>query len=166
MIVTLALDAASQDFFEAQRQMYFPPARNVIPAHVTLFHALPGTLIDTVTAELQNTTCQPVFSIDVTGLRFLGNGTAYRLESAQLLLLRAQLAARFANVLTPQDAQRFQPHITIQNKVPALQAKQLYEQLTRGFAPFTVTAISLTLWHYRGGPWDLAAQFKFEDSAN
>lgn len=42
LIVTLALDEQAQARFDALRSRHFPPDRNVLDAHVTLFHALPG----------------------------------------------------------------------------------------------------------------------------
>ncbi|WP_228763515.1 2'-5' RNA ligase family protein [Brevundimonas sp. SPF441] len=42
LIVTAALDARAFAYFEALRRRHFPPHLNQIPAHLTLFHALPG----------------------------------------------------------------------------------------------------------------------------
>ncbi|RYG16668.1 MAG: 2'-5' RNA ligase family protein, partial [Caulobacteraceae bacterium] len=42
LIVTAALDDGAFDWFEDLRQSHFPRHRNQVPAHLTLFHALPG----------------------------------------------------------------------------------------------------------------------------
>src|SRR6476469_7699644 len=42
LIVTLLLDDAAQQRFDALRTAHFPAERNHLAAHVTLFHALPG----------------------------------------------------------------------------------------------------------------------------
>jgi len=42
LILTLALDGEAFALFDRLRREHFPPERNVVPAHVTLFHALPG----------------------------------------------------------------------------------------------------------------------------
>ncbi len=42
LIVTVALDEGAFAWFEDLRQTHFPPGRNQVPAHLTLFHALPG----------------------------------------------------------------------------------------------------------------------------
>lgn len=42
-ILTLHLDPTAQSRFEALRQRHYPPERNQIPAHLTLFHTLPDT---------------------------------------------------------------------------------------------------------------------------
>src|SRR5215217_6904909 len=52
LVLTLALDAATAAWLEALRRAHFPPERNLVPAHVTLFHALPGEAIAAVRAAL------------------------------------------------------------------------------------------------------------------
>ena len=42
LIITAALDDGAFDWFDGLRQTHFPRHRNVVPAHLTLFHALPG----------------------------------------------------------------------------------------------------------------------------
>jgi hypothetical protein len=42
LILTLKMDRESFSRFEGLRQAHFPPHRNFIPAHLTLFHHLPG----------------------------------------------------------------------------------------------------------------------------
>ena len=51
LILTLMLDAGTQAWLEALRRAHFPPGRNLVPAHVTLFHALPGAEGDAVLAR-------------------------------------------------------------------------------------------------------------------
>jgi hypothetical protein len=47
-VVTLLLDDGAQRRFDRLREAYFPPERNHVAAHVTLFHALPGGQRDRV----------------------------------------------------------------------------------------------------------------------
>ena len=163
LIVTLAF--ASDDFirFDAMRRRHFPPQRNHIPAHLTLFHHLPGDREAEVARSLADV-CKDIapFALTVTGLRFLGFGSAYALRSAALDPLRATLATHWANDLTAQDRQKFTAHVTIQNKAPADLAKQLFAELEAGFEPFEVTATGLLLWRYLGGPWERAAFHAFD----
>ncbi len=162
LILTLMVDEASFAVFDGQRRQHFPPGRNLIPAHVTLFHHLPGghlAEIEAVLADLSRS--QEPFSVAVAGLRLLGRGVAYRLESPVLDLLRAGLAGRWRAWLTPQDVQRFQPHVTIQNKVDPAQARALLTALEASFRPWKATAEGLQLWHYRGGPWEAVETFRF-----
>ena len=162
LILTLALDERSFAFFDGERRRYFPAARNVIPAHLTLFHHLPGEEVDRIRSLLAAVAAAHTpFSVAVTGLRPLGRGVAYKLESSALTVLRADLARRWADWLTPQDAQRFQPHVTIQNKADPAQARALLARLEEAFTPFTVAAEGLHLWRYLGGPWEAVETFRF-----
>ena len=152
LILTLALDPAAQARFDALRAAHFPPERNHLAAHVTLFHALPDALAigDDVRAAARR---QP-FPVRVSGLRSLGRGVAYVLEAAELTALRRELAEGWASLLTPQDRQRHAPHVTVQNKVTPAAARALLADLSTGFAPYAVTATGLALWRYLGGPWE------------
>jgi 2'-5' RNA ligase len=160
LIVTLFLDEQSQAEFDRQRAAYFPPERNHVAAHVTLFHALPGEQFDAVAEDLEAVD-RPAFEVVVAGLRLLGGGVAYRLESGELLDLRARLAAAWEPWLTRQDRQRFAPHVTVQNKVAPAVARELHDRLSAGFAPWTATAIGLGLWRYLGGPWEPVVEQPF-----
>ena len=159
-ILTLQLDPHSQTHFESMRQQYFPPERNQIPAHLTLFHTLPDTPAASATLQQVAAKHKP-FPMQVTGLRSLGKGVAYKLASPQALALHAELSAAFADDLSPQDKQRFMPHVVIQNKATPEQARLLLATLTAGFQSFQVQAIGLELWHYLGGPWQLAETIPF-----
>lgn len=162
LILTVRLDAASFVFFEDLRQRHFPSQRNHIPAHVTLFHHLPGDRIGLVTAELERAAgTVPTMAGRVSGLRFLGKGVAFHLECPGIEALRADLAGRFADALTRQDQGRIRPHVTVQNKVAPDMARRLFDDLSAGFRPFAFRATGLLLWRYRGGPWDAAGSFPF-----
>ena len=162
LIVTLALDGPSFAVFDGARRRHFPPDRNHIPAHLTLFYRLPGTQEPAIAAALaQAAESRPPIPLRVTGLRSLGRGVAYTLASPDLDALRARLAGRWPAWLTPQDRQPFRPHVTIQNKVEPAAAAALLAALGRTFSPFDATGEGLRLWRYRGGPWDAAAFFPF-----
>ncbi|WP_257722066.1 hypothetical protein [Hymenobacter sp. PAMC 26628] len=40
-------------------------------------------------------------------------------------------------------------------------ARQLLANLQADFQPFAATGTGLKLWAYRGGPWELRAEFAF-----
>jgi len=164
LILTVALDAGALAFFDARRRRHFPPERNLIPAHLTLFHALPGAEVATILRDLEEAAGRrPPLSLAVAGLRSLGRGVAYRIESPDLAELRRDLAARWLAWLTPQDRQPHQPHVTVQNKVDPSVARATLAELAAAFAPFTATGRGLDLWRYRGGPWEAVAQVAFAD---
>ena len=162
-VLTLRLDPESQARFDDLRQQHFPPERNLIAAHVTLFHTLPEEAwIPTRLSE--HATGQPAFPISVTGVRSLGKGVAYTLASTSLQNLHRALAQVFVSDLTPQDRQRFQPHVVVQNKVTPAAAQKLLRLLEAEFVPWSIQAVGLDLWHYLGGPWQLAQTFLFESA--
>ena len=162
LILTLTLDEDAQHHFDQLRTAYFPPARNYLRAHVTLFHHLPGTDYAAVVAQLRTVAAAtPNMALRVTGVRFLGQGVAYTLENAALQHLHRELQATWAPALHPQDLQPLRPHITVQNKVTPATARALHEELTASFEPHTVAGTGLALWAYRNGPWDLLDRFAF-----
>ncbi len=163
LIVTLRMEASAAARFTALRQAHFPPERNWLAAHITLFHALPVASIDRVltdVADLASTT--ESFAMRVDRLLFLGRGVAYGLAAPHALNLRTRLADRWAPLLGRQDrAGPGRLHITVQNKVAPATARALHDHLERTFAPEEVEATGLEVWYYLGGPWQLASAFDF-----
>ena len=159
-ILTLEMDEASQAWFEQLRQAHYPVHLNQIAAHLTLFHTVPDTaeVYDALRMAAEG---QERFAMQVTGLRLLGRGVAYQVGSRALLDLHAELVEAFREHLSAQDKQRFVPHVVVQNKATPERAKLLLAELQAGFRARRVEAIGLQLWHYLGGPWELAERFPF-----
>lgn len=160
LIVSAALDAPLQERLDALRRTHFPPARLVVGAHLTLFHALPGDrLEDVLTAcrELAARQGGPL-PAQATEPMALGHGVAIRLEVPGLKELHRALQQRFADVLSPQDKQGLHAHVTVQNKVTTEQARALLEQLRTDWEPQDGAVEALVVWHYRGGPWEEAGR--------
>ena len=84
----------------------------------------------------------------------MGLGVAFSMQSLELKELHAGLAQCFWNWLTPQDRQKFDPHLTVQNKVAPEAAKSLLGLLEADFRPFYITARGICLWRYLNGPWE------------
>ena len=162
LILTAALDPASSARFERERRQHFPADRNIVPAHVTLFHHLPGDQVEAIDACLGALAgSQPVAGFAIASVRFLGRGSAYALDMPAVSALRQELAKRWEPWLTPQDRQRWMPHVTVQNKAPPAEAKRLHASLLAGFAPHDGTVLGLDLWHYLNGPWEQAGHYPF-----
>jgi 2'-5' RNA ligase len=162
LILTLQFDEPSFAFFDEQRRRYFPPERNFIPAHLTLFHHLPGEHAGTIRQDIEAyASRQHPFTLHVQGLRSLGRGVAYTLESVELAKMRRHLAMQWNDWLNPQDRQNHLPHVTVQNKVDPTAARALLEELSDSFEPFQAEAVGLELWWYRGGPWERVRGFRF-----
>lgn len=166
LILTLGFDPAAFAVLDGLRRAHFPAHLNFIPAHLTLFHHLPGERLAEVSDEVaREAASTPAFAVQVEGLRKLGRGVALTIGSRELIALRARLAQVFADDLTPQDRQGFRPHVTIQNKVAPDAANALFERMSERFTPWTARAEALLLWHYRQGLWEAAGRYNLERSA-
>jgi 2'-5' RNA ligase len=165
LIVTLKLDADTFARFDRLRREHFPAKRNHISAHLTLFHQLPGEEREGVEADLLAVAPTAPIDLQVTGPRSLGRGVAFDIASPPLNALRAELARCWAQWLTPQDRHGFRPHVTVQNKVTAEEARALKASLSAGFSPFTARGEGFQLWRYLDGPWALEAEVAFRPSS-
>lgn len=162
LILTLMMDEASTEWFEALRRQWFPPERNLVPAHLTLFHNLPGSEAEAVLATVRRAcAAAAAITLDVAGPWSLGRGVAYRLRSPELDDFRAALAREFEPWLTPQDRQGFRSHVTVQNKAEPAEAKALLERLQQTFEPFEVIGEGVAVWRYLRGPWEAADRIPF-----
>jgi 2'-5' RNA ligase len=136
------------------RQAHFPPDRNVLRAHLTVFHRLPGEHSEKIVERLERVADgHHLVSAEVSALRHLGAGVAYSVASPPLQQIHARLRAEFVAWLGPQDMQKWQPHITIQNKVSKPRADALYGDLSHNFQAHPIEILGLDLWDYLGGPW-------------
>lgn len=161
LIVTAELGAADFAWLDGQRRLYFPPERNQLSAHLTMFHALPPSLEDEVRDQLKALVAGPPPVATVAGLINLGSGVAYRVVSDNLDAIRETLADHFHGSLSAQDAAGWRAHVTIQNKVAPRDAKSLFDLLERDFRPRALTIHGLALHRYLGGPWQTLGRWSF-----
>ncbi len=143
------------------RQAHFPPERNQLAAHLTLFHHLPPDVAPELKRRLTEATRAPAPRAWLAGLLDLGRGVAFRVESPELEAIRADLADAFGSLLVPQDRAGWRPHVTIQNKVEPREAKALKFALEGGFVRRPLAIAGLASWWYRGGPWEPLSRHMF-----
>jgi len=136
------------------RRTHFPPERNQVPAHLTLFHHLPPSVERELGQRLAISTAAPPPQARIAGVINLGAGTAFRVESKALEEIRNDLAEAFRGMLTPQDMAPWRPHITVQNKVEPRVARGLQERLKATFQPRPLNLKGVAVWRYLGGPWE------------
>lgn len=162
LIVTAQLPRDLHARYTALRTEHFPPERNFLEAHVTLFHAIPGMCEGEVCTYLKRLAGEfaPVEG-QVEGLMPLGGGTAIKLSSPDMLVLRDMIADHFSGMLTQQDQHRPRLHVTIQNKVSGREAKELQALLAGTIEPRPFAFRGLELFRYRGGPWERVKEFAF-----
>lgn len=157
-ILTAEFDPDSFAWLDGLRREHFPLERNWLPAHLTLFHTLTPAQAQRVCTLSRP--AEPLV-LSFVGVRFLGRGVAIAVEAPGLALLRAEIVTALGGAVTRQDAQRWQPHVTIQNKVAPDTARALHEAMAAGFTPRHGAATGLLLWNYLGGPWRLDARLPF-----
>lgn len=166
LILTAELPRELHRWATELRRAHYPPQHNRLEAHVTLFHALPHFVEDELVAllaRLAGEHAPPTARLD--GVMSLGRGTALRLSSAAMLMLRAMIADRFHGLLSAQDSHPPRLHVTIQNKVPPAEARALQAQLAPAIAPRDFAFPGLALFRYRGGPWEALRRFAFRGRA-
>jgi 2'-5' RNA ligase len=161
LIVAATFGAATQAALDRLRGQWFPPERDQLPAHLTLFHALPADAAEEVTAALGRVCAREAPAAEVTGVRSLGRGAALVVTSPGLERARAELAAAFAGRLTRQDAHGFRPHVTVQNFVAPEVARATVAELSAGFVPWPLELTGLAVHRYLGGPWERLAAAGF-----
>ena len=162
IIVTALFGKGDTAYFDGLRKTHFPPQRNQLAAHLTMFHHLPPSLEAELKQRLAaETRGVPAPAVRIAGLMSLGRGVAFRIESPELEDIRDRLRDSFAAMLTPQDSAGWRPHVTIQNKVEPYQAKALQAELAADFRPRAAEIAGLAAWWYRGGPWEPLSRHMF-----
>jgi hypothetical protein len=164
LIVSALLGAEDFAWFDGLRRAHYPPARNQLAAHLTMFHHLPPSLAAELKQRLKEAVKGRRPRAEAAGLLDLGQGVAVRIVSPELEAIRADLADAFGSLLMPQDKAGWRPHVTIQNKVAPTEARRLRALLSGNFAPRAVTVEGLAVWRYRGGPWEPLSRHIFERS--
>ncbi len=156
LVVTLALDAAAQEQFGAERARWSPASG---AAHVTLFHALPGELEERARVALVRA-AGPPFPVGVAGVLPLPGGAAYGLASPELATRHRELQNLWWDDLTPRDRRRYRPHVTVVTGVGPAAARAALTVLRRAFRPYQVRAEGYVLWR-ADDPWTELATIPF-----
>lgn len=163
VIVSAEFGAADFAWLDGLRRAHYPPERNVVAAHLTLFHHLPPSLVpelsDRLRAEVRSTRRPPAM---IGEPLLLDRGVALRVRSEALMATRVRLAEAFAGLLTLQDAAAWRPHVTIQNKVEPAVARRLHARLEAELPRFRPLVIAgLASFSYRDGLWELIHRHRF-----
>jgi hypothetical protein len=162
LIVTALFGPGDDGWLQHLRRTHYPPEQNRVPAHLTLFRHLPPGAADELGRRLARVTAAPAPEASVAGIMDLGPGTALRVSSPGLEAIRADLAEAFFGLLIPADQAGWRPHVTIQNKVRATQAREVQRRLAATIQPRPLAIAGLAIWHYRAdGHWEQARRFPF-----
>ena len=144
---------------------HHPVERNWVPAHLTIFHALPPSSENELRGLLAQLAREAPPTASIAGLMDLGGGVAFRIVSLDLDRLREELADGLHGLLGAQDSGGWRPHVTIQNKVAPKAARALITSLERGFVPRPLAISGLGLHRYLGGPWETIALYPFRGAS-
>jgi hypothetical protein len=161
LIVTAELAHPDFSWLEGLRRAHYPPDRNQVPVHLTMFHALPPSAETELRSRLTQVVRRSAPMAVIAGLMDLGGGVAFRIVSPDLDRIREELADGLHGLLGAQDSGSWRPHITIQNKVAPKVAGALRESLERGFAQRPLRISGLAIHRYVEGPWEAIAGYPF-----
>lgn len=165
LILTLGFDAASFARFDALRRQHFPPERNFIPAHLTLFQQLPDATEPALARHLACTARHtPPLPFAAAGILDFGGGAAVDLDMPGYRPLLDRLRTAWRRHITPSDDRSRKPHVTVQNKVTRDRAVETQKLLRADFTAWSGAADRLLLWRYRGGPWDALGSWPLNGS--
>lgn len=179
-VLTLTTTPSLTDPLTALRRSHFPRHLDHHPAHLTLFHALPGSQLPLITAALGEL-CSAQGPVGLT------TGAAFRMRrgvginvadardggagrevggaggSRAARRLHGELQRRWWDVLSDQDRRPWRPHWTVQNKAAdegAVDAAM--DEVRTGFRGAEGLATGCALWRYeKGGRWAFERGFDF-----
>ena len=161
LIVTADFAPADFAWLEGLRRAHYPAEQNRVPVHLTMFQGLPPSAVEEIKQQLAAHTRCPAPRATIAGLMLFDEGVAFRVVSDELDSIIESIADHFHGMLSAPDAVGWRPHITIQNKVPAKQARALLRELERDFRSRPLGISGLSVHRYRGGPWETLATYKF-----
>ena len=162
IIITAEMGRPDQAWANGLRRAHFPADRNFIDAHITLFHHLPPGHLPEIKSRLAALVADNATpAAQLTDVMLLGNVVAFRVDSPELLAMRAELADAFQGLLVPQDQVPPKLHITVQNKVDPPVAKALQAHLSETFRPRPLVISGFAAHYYRGGPWEQIGRWAF-----
>jgi hypothetical protein len=161
LIVTAELGRSDFGWLNELRRRHYPPERNQLSAHLTMFHAIPPSAESELRRILAAAAQLRPPPARIAGPMNLGGGVALRVASDELNAIRAEIADRLRGLLTAQDSGGWSAHITIQNKVSPRQVKILLEAVGEQFKERPIRIAGLGLHRYLGGPWETLQTYSF-----
>jgi len=166
-VLTLKLTDSLSVPMNQMREQYFPKRLNRIPAHLTLFHALPHSQHSTIEAGLSQLAASTKPFLVTTGKPFrmrLGVGVNVGKGYNGMKAVHGDLRSQWLPHLSEQDRGGWRPHWTVMNKVneekkvdDAFEAVQddVLKNVREG------KAVGLVLWQYDKGNWKWASEYNF-----
>ncbi|KAF2770520.1 hypothetical protein EJ03DRAFT_270306 [Teratosphaeria nubilosa] len=169
-VLTLQTNKQHHQRMTQLRNKYFPQKINKLEAHLTLFHALPGTKLESSIIPVIQDVAQRTSPFEVHAthpfrmkLGFaIGVSKAHGGQQAQEvhhMLRRPWLEEGF---LSEQDEGGCRVHYTMMNKVDDQdEVERALEEIEKSFEGDKGTAVGLGLWRYDRGWWRFGKEYLF-----
>ncbi|KAI6907951.1 hypothetical protein KC334_g4830, partial [Hortaea werneckii] len=176
-VLTLLTDKPHHDRMTALRKQYFPKHLNKLEAHLTLFHALPGSKLDsavipTILSVARRTAPFKLRANKVMRMkRGLGIALAKTQGADQTKEVHAQLREAWLHGgqrwLSEQDRGGLgHVHYTIMNKVDDVEdVEKAQDEVEESFKGDVGVAEGLVLFRYDRGFWRWERKFEFGGEA-
>ncbi|KAF4554868.1 Hypothetical protein D9617_3g019370 [Elsinoe fawcettii] len=168
-ILTLLTDSNMHQNMTGLRKKYFPPKLNHLGGHVTLFHALPESKLesDIIPALKELALKTKKFELGATTPFKLKKGIAIGMPKdhggSASRDVHTTLVRKWSDFLSQQDF-GFQAHFTIMNKVDdEKEIDQAFHDVKDGWQPCFGTAEGLSLYRYSPKGWHWQNNFDFQD---
>jgi hypothetical protein len=165
LLITAELPPDVFAWADALRRKHYPPERNRLGAHVTLFHALPPSAEGEARRLLAMLAARPAPDARIAGLMDLGRGTALAVDSPGMSALHAELAEHLHGLVQQVDTRPLRLHITVQNKAPRPAVRALQAELAAARCPTRFRFRGFGLSHWRDDLWRLAQVYPFRGQA-
>lgn len=179
-VLTLLTDAKLHHEMTALRRKWFPEKLLKVDAHITLFHALPGSRLDEIKRGLAETAARTErFELKAgpQGVFRMGKGVGIEIDTGSLARtrclregLRSQWNGEVGEAqdegwLSEQDARKgWKGHYTVMNKEDDRdRMEQCYRGLTGEWHGGKGLVNGLRLWRYDRGWWRKTEDFFFGD---
>jgi hypothetical protein len=161
LIVTAEMGAEEFAWLDSLRRRHYPAERNQLPAHLTMFHALPPSAEAELRGRLAAIASERPPHAMIAGLMDLGSGVAFRIVSDELDRIRDRVAGDLHGLLGAQDSGGWRPHVTVQNKVTPKLSRALMSEMETNFRTRPLPITGLSLHRYLGGAWERLATYAF-----
>jgi 2'-5' RNA ligase len=161
LLITAELPPDVLAWADGLRRAHYPPEKNRLRAHVTLFHALPPSAEAEVQRLLAELAKGAPPEARIASIWNMGGGTAFDVASEGMEQLHALMRERFEGIMTLQDDRKLRLHITVQNKVQPGTAKVLQAELRKSFEPRQFRFRGLGLYAWDEGLWQPIADYSF-----
>jgi len=172
-VLTFLTDSKHHKTMTQWRKDYFPARLNKLDAHLTLFHALPGSKLDdeiipTLEATAKSTEQFHILAATPFRLKHgIAIGVPKTAGGTTARDVHAKLRDQWRPFLSDQDAGGFAAHYTIMNKVDDdKKVNGAFAEVEQNFQACPGMIEGLSLWRYDRSRWEWARDFVFQKGGN